>query len=193
LILAISTVIVAASRLVFAVARDGILPFSSWISKVDESKLPRNAVIVMYIFAAILLCTILPSLVAFTSLVSTSAIGITSSYGMVALLRLFMTPDGFKWSKYKLGPYAKYFYASTAIFNAILFAVEASPFFFPVNAQTFNFAAVILVAVTIFAILSWWLIPPDKWLPGERLAKIFRAIEEEPLGQTVQEIQTHEK
>jgi translation initiation factor 5B len=50
-----------------------------------------------------------------------------------------MTPDGFKGSKFRLGPFAKYFYAAAAFFNTILIAVEVSPFFFPVTAETFNF------------------------------------------------------
>ena len=95
----------------------------------------------MFIFAAGILCTILPSQVAFTSLSSGAGICLTASYGLVALLRLIMTPNGFKWSKFKLGPFAKYFYAAAAFFNAILFAVEISPFFFPVTAQTFNFVS----------------------------------------------------
>ena len=133
--------IVAASRLIFAVARDGVLPFSSWISQVDKDKQPRNAVTVMYIFGACILCTILPSQVAFTSLTSAAIIPSTALYGLIALLRLFMTPDEFKWSKFKLGRFAKCFYAAAAIFNAMFFAVEVSPFFFPVTAQTFNFVS----------------------------------------------------
>jgi translation initiation factor 5B len=132
---------VAASRLIFAVARDGVLPLSSWIGRLDENKQPRNAVTVMYIFAASLLCTILPSQVAFTSLTSAGGVFISAGYGLIALLRLLMTSDGFKWSKFRLGAFAKYCYAAAAFFNAILFAVEVSPFFFPVNAQTFNFVS----------------------------------------------------
>jgi hypothetical protein len=129
-----------ASCLIFAVARDGVLSLSSWISKVDNNKQPRNAVTVMYIFCACLLCTILPSQVAFTSLTSAGGVLITAGYGLIALLRLIMTPDGFKWSKFKLGRFAKYCYA-TAFFNAIVFAVEISPFFFSVTAPTFNFVS----------------------------------------------------
>lgn len=119
-----------------------------------------------------------------------------------------MTPDEFKGSKFNLGPFSKWFYAATAFFNAILFAVQSSPFFFPVTAETFNFvslskhsyfhrkymdltffrfnqqAVVILVAITIFAILSWRLIPADNWLPRERIMKVFNAVEEEPIRST---------
>ena len=95
----------------------------------------------MFIYAALILCTILPSQVAFTSLTSASGIPLTASYGLIALLRLFVTPDEFKGSKFNLGPFAKWFYAATAFFNAILFAVQSSPFFFPVTAATFNFVS----------------------------------------------------
>ena len=61
---------VASSRLIWAVARDGVLPFSGWISAVSDNKEPRNAITVMLVVASLLLCTILPSPVAFTSLVS---------------------------------------------------------------------------------------------------------------------------
>lgn len=40
-----SIAIVAASRLVSAIARDGILPGSAWIARVDHNGAPKNAVI----------------------------------------------------------------------------------------------------------------------------------------------------
>jgi hypothetical protein len=52
-----------------------------------------------------------------------------------------MTPNDFKSSKFKLGPFAKYFYVAAAFFNAIVFSVQVSPFFFPVTAETFNFVS----------------------------------------------------
>jgi translation initiation factor 5B len=133
--------IVAASRLIFAIGRDGILPLSTWVAKVDNNKQPRNAVTVMYIFGACLLCTILPSQVAFTSLTSTAGTGIIAAYGLIASLRFFVTPNEFKWSTIKLGRFAKYFYAASILFTTIVFAVVVSPFFFPVTAQTFNFVS----------------------------------------------------
>ncbi|KAF7294748.1 Gamma-aminobutyric acid transporter [Mycena indigotica] len=167
LILNTSVAIVAASRLVFAVARDGVLPLSPWISRVDSSRQPRNAVTVIYIFGAVLLCTILPSQVAFTSLVSAGGVPTIAAYGLIALLRLTMTPTGFTNSHYHLGKLARPFYASTVLFNALVFSVMISPFFFPVSGETFNFAVVIFGAVTIFGVASWYFIPEDKWLRRE--------------------------
>jgi translation initiation factor 5B len=154
-----SVAIVAASRLVFAVARDGVLPLSGWISTVTPAGQPQNAVTVIWVFAAALLCTILPSQVAFTSLVSAGGVPTIAAYGLIALLRLTMTPSDFQTSHFRLGALARPFYACTVGFNALVFAVRfscgppvdaeripppqvmISPFFFPVTAETFNFVS----------------------------------------------------
>jgi len=171
LILSTSVAIVAASRLVFAVARDGVLPMSGWVGKVDSSRQPRNAVTVMFIFGAFILCTILPSQVAFTSLVSAGGIPTTAAYGLIALLRLTMTPDDFKSSHFYLGKWRKPFYLSAVLFNGLVFACQVSPFFFPVTAETFNFASVIFGAVTIFGLLSWYFVPESRWLRRDIVMK----------------------
>ena len=38
--------------------------------------------------------------------------------------------------------------------------------------------------ITIFAILSWWFIPAEKWLPRERIVKALNAADEKPKGST---------
>lgn len=118
--------VVAASRLVYAVARDGVLPLSGWIGQVTSDGQPRHAVTVMFIFAAALLCTILPSQVAFTSLISAGGVPTIAAYGLIPLLRLTMTPNHFRSSRFYLGKFAKPFYAAAVLFNAVVFAVSAS-------------------------------------------------------------------
>lgn len=118
-----SVCIVASSRLIFAVARDGVLPLSGWIGQVTSDGQPKNAVTVIYVFAATLLCTILPSQVAFTSLVSAGAIPTIAAYGLIPLLRLTMTPNHFHSSHFPLGSFSKPFYISAVLFNGLVFAV----------------------------------------------------------------------
>jgi translation initiation factor 5B len=118
-----SVAIVASSRLVFAVARDGALPFSSWIGRVAPDGQPQNAVTFVCVFGALILCTILPSQVAFTSLVSASSLPTIAAYGLIALLRLTMTPDRFQNSYFRLGKWAKPFYVCTVAFNGLVVAV----------------------------------------------------------------------
>lgn len=59
-----------------------------------------------------------------------------------------------------------------------LAAILFSPIEFPVNATTFNYASVIFGAITIFGLLSWLVIPEDRWLPAARLSKVHKAVEE---------------
>jgi len=161
-----------ASRLIFAIARDGALPFSSWVGKTTQGGRPQNAVTVVFGFSLALLCTILPSTSAFTSLVSGGLLPLAASYGLIALLRLILTPDEFKSTKFRLGRARKLFYAVSAIFNTVLCAVIVSPFTFPVTASSFNFSGIVFGAVTILGILSFWFIPEEKWLPCELLQQM---------------------
>jgi len=120
-----SIAVVASSRLVFAVARDGVLPLSGWIGRVDSHRQPRNAVTVMFVFAAVLLCSIIPSQVAFTSLISAGGVPTIAAYALIALLRLTCTPHSFKTSYFYLGRWARPMYLATALFNLLVFAVRS--------------------------------------------------------------------
>ena len=90
----------------------------------DSARQPRNAVTVMFLFGAALLCTILPSQVAFTSLISAGGIPTTAAYGLIALLRLTMTPNDLRGSHFYLGRWRKLFYIAAVLFNALIFAVS---------------------------------------------------------------------
>jgi translation initiation factor 5B len=117
---------VASSRLVFAIARDGVLPLSSWIGRVDAQGQPKNAVTIILIFAATLLLSILPSQVAFTSLASAGVVPTIAAYGLIALLRLTLTPHAFKTSRFHLGRWARPMYLSSVLFNGLVFAVRVN-------------------------------------------------------------------
>lgn len=75
-----------------------------------NDKQPRNPVI-MYLFCACL-CASLPSKVTSTSLVSAACPLVVAGYDLVPSLRFLMTPDKFKWPRFKLGLFAKYCYAA---------------------------------------------------------------------------------
>jgi translation initiation factor 5B len=108
------------------VARDGVLPQSDWIGRVTSDGQPKNAVMVIYIFSAMILCSILPSQVAFTSLVSASTIPTIAAYGLISLLRLTRTPNHFQSSRFHLGRFAKPFYVCSILSNGLIFVVRLS-------------------------------------------------------------------
>lgn len=169
---------VASSRLIWAVARDGVLPFSGWISKVSGNKEPRNAVTVMLTVAALLLCTILPSPVAFTSLVSAAGVPTITGYALICFGRVFLTPHEFKHARWSLGKWSRPMAFVAMIWNLYLAGILFSPIEWPVTAGTFNYSPVIFGAITIFGLITYWVTPEDKWLPAARLGRL-KQIEED--------------
>ncbi|GAA5822090.1 hypothetical protein JCM11251_004853 [Rhodosporidiobolus azoricus] len=175
LIINTSLAVTAASRLIFAIARDGILPGSKWIGTVDKNGQPKNAIIFIGIIAAILLCTILPSSVAFTSLISCGAVPTIAAYALIPTLRLVFTPGEFSNAKWSCGRFSKLFCVIAAVFNTFLLAVLFSPLEFPVTGQNLNFAFAVFTFVTLAGAVSWWIVPEENWLSRRAMGCILEA------------------
>lgn len=99
---------------------------------------PASAVTVFLVFGSLLLCTILPSSVAFTSLVSAGAVPTISAYALIPICRALFTSGRFQHTKFSLGRLAIPCYIIAASFNLLLFAALISPFSWPVTAATFK-------------------------------------------------------
>ena len=150
----------AVSRLVFAIARDSIFPFSEALCRVSKSKQPHNAIIFTGAMAALLLCTQLPSQVAFLSLTSTSAAGSIAAYALVGFGRAFITQKTFQPSFFDLGRFGVLFAVVTFIWNGFAFAVLCAPQYSDTlinqDAGLFNYAIVIMSGITVIGFEEWW-------------------------------------
>lgn len=166
-ILNTSISMVAVSRLVFAIARDSVFPFSKTLCRVSKSKQPHNAVIFIGCLSALLLCTQLPSQVAFLSLTSTSAAGSIAAYAIVGFGRAFITNKTFQPSFFALGKFGVLFAVVTFIWNGFAFAVLCSPQYsntlIDQDAGLFNYAIVIMSGITVVGIEEWWRKSKDVW------------------------------
>lgn len=166
-ILNTSISLVAVSRLVFAVARDGVFPFSVVLARVSKNKQPHNAVIFIASIAALLLCTQLPSQVAFMSLVSTSAAGSIAAYGLVGLGRALITRTSFRAGFWDMGWFGVVAAFVTFIWNSFAFAVLCAPQYsnsaIDQDSGLFNYCIVIMGGVTIIALFEWWRKSKDDW------------------------------
>jgi len=134
----------------------------------------------MHAVAALLLCTILPSPVAFTSLVSAAGVPTITAYALICFGRTFITPHKFKHARWSLGAFSRPLTFIAMIWNLYLAGVLFSPIQFPVTPSTFNYSPVIFGAITIFAILTWWVTPEERWLPSARLAMVRKLDEDAP-------------
>ncbi|KAJ9328109.1 hypothetical protein DTO027B5_1102 [Paecilomyces variotii] len=166
-ILNTSISIVAVSRLVFAIARDSVFPFSDVLRRVSKDKQPHNAVIFISTIAALLLCTQLPSQVAFSSLTSTSAAGSIAAYGLVGFGRAFVTRKTFQPNFWDLGRFGVILAVVTFLWNGFSFAVLCSPQYsdsqIDQDSGLFNYAIVIMGGVSVIAIEEWWRKSQNDW------------------------------
>ncbi|OKL64144.1 hypothetical protein UA08_00889 [Talaromyces atroroseus] len=67
------------------------------------------------------------------------------------------------------------FQAISVVWNAWVVAVLYSPYIFPISASTLNYAPVIMAIVTVFALISWWIIPAENWLPNKSIQHMLDA------------------
>ncbi|WVQ84968.1 hypothetical protein IAT38_007132 [Cryptococcus sp. DSM 104549] len=189
LIMSTSCAVTASSRLIFAIARDGILPGSSWISKPNSQGQPKNAITVIFGLSTALLLVSIGSQVAFTSLLSAGATTSLSAYALISICRLLVTPNEFKHTRWSLGKWGPFCYIIGFSWNVFLLAVLYSPLEYPFTSETFNFAIVIMVGVTLFGIASWWLVPEEKWLRPE----LIQAMREHALDHGTGDVKESEK
>ncbi|GIK05357.1 hypothetical protein Aspvir_009464 [Aspergillus viridinutans] len=159
--------LVAVSRLVFAIARDSVFPFSNVLCRVSKSKQPHNAVIFISTIAALLLCTQLPSQVAFYSLTSTSAAGSLAAYGLVGFGRAFITRKSFRPGFWDLGRAGVLCAVVTFIWNSFAFSVLCAPQYgdsaIDGDASLFNYCIVIMAGITVVALEEWWRKSRNDW------------------------------
>lgn len=105
-------------------------------------------------------------------MVSAGAIPTIAAYALIPFLRLFVTPGKLKTAKWNNGRFSTPFMWIAMIWNLFLLATLISPYYFPVTADTFNFAPVIFGAVTIFAFIAYAVFPEEKWLPQQKIREI---------------------
>ncbi|KAH9833890.1 amino acid transporter [Rhodofomes roseus] len=156
---------VDASRVVFAFARDNALPGSRWWKKMNGyTQTPVNAVWLVMVLAGI--CGLLGfSETALSSLAGASVIGLYTSYVTPIFLRITsgrnrLVPGPFTLGKWYL-PVGTIACAWVAfIIVLLLFPPESNP-----TADTMNYAVIIIMAVFIFASVSW-IVSARKWFTG---------------------------
>jgi len=98
---------ISASRLAFAYARDGVLPFSSWVAKVNHRTVtPINAVIFNFIIQVACLCLIFAGPIAIGAIFSIGAVGAYFAFTVPIAIRCFCAGDRWKPGPWNLGRFS---------------------------------------------------------------------------------------
>ncbi len=169
----------SASRMMYAFSRDGAVPGSKLWSKVNQRKIPFNAVIAV---AAIALIMTLPALkgnkdgltVAFTAVVSIGVIGLYVCWAVPIFLR-WRAGDSFEPGPWTLGNKYKWM-APIALLEILIvviiyfnlpFSSSGVPWESDFEWSLFNYTPVVTGGLAIIIGLWWWL-SARKWFTGPK-------------------------
>jgi amino acid transporter len=169
----------SASRMMYAFSRDGAVPGWRMWSRVNQRRIPFNAVMAVAVGALILT---LPALkgnkdgvtVAFTAVVSIGVIGLYLAYIIPIFLRWRMG-DAFQTGPWNLG--SKYRWMNLVAVGEVLiivviffnmpFSSGGVPWEDDFEWSLFNYTPVVTGGV-ILAVGLWWMLSAHKWFKGPR-------------------------
>ncbi|KAG1152130.1 hypothetical protein G6F37_008059 [Rhizopus arrhizus] len=160
-----AAVIVGSSRQTYAFARDGAMPFSKWLTKLTDHKVPAHAVWFNIAFAAILGIPYLFSDVAFETIVSINTIAASISYFIPIWLRITMARGRFQKGPFNLGRFSipcGILACIWILFTSTLFILPTE---YPITPENMNFAIIPFVFVIGLSTLAY-LVSGRKWFTG---------------------------
>jgi amino acid transporter len=175
----------SASRMTFAFSRDGAIPGSAWLSKVNMGKVPANAVMAVALVGIVIS---LPALIeinlgtadapiilplAFYAVVSVAVIGLYLAFAIPIFLRWRMG-DAFEPGSWSLGRHYKWINLLAVIEIAIIsvyFILPLYPAGWPGNPdftlKLVNYAP-ILTFGSLILLAIWWNVSAKNWFTGPR-------------------------
>ncbi|XP_026413452.1 amino-acid permease BAT1 homolog [Papaver somniferum] len=156
----------SAARVVYALSRDGGVPFSSVWRKVHPTrKVPANAV---WLCAAICILLGLPILkvnVVFTAITSIATIGWVGGYAVPIFARMVMKEENFKPGPFYLGKARRPICFVAFVWICYTCSVFLLPTLYPISWDTFNYAPV-AVGIFLTLIMLWWVLDARRWFKG---------------------------
>jgi amino acid transporter len=162
----------ASSRQVFAFSRDGALPFSGWIYRINKiSGTPVNSAWFSTGISALLGLLGLINAAAVGAIFSLSVIGASIAYGIPVIARLCAPKEQFKPGPWYLGDFWSPVVGwSSTLYLVFISVIVCIPSGLPVEADDMNYASLVTGAVFIFS-LAWYYCPKYggvHWFTGPR-------------------------
>lgn len=151
----------AATRTLWAFARDKGPPASGWLSRLNErSRIPTNALVLITVVLALLGLLNIASTAAFGAILSLTVVALNLSYlfPVVAMLyRRTRTPGVLVWGPWRMsngaGMVANIISICWITFVTVFLLLPAMK---PVTALNMNYASAVLGGVIIFATIDWF-------------------------------------
>ncbi|CAF3764240.1 unnamed protein product [Rotaria sp. Silwood1] len=160
--------ITTTSRIGFAMARDGVFPFSvylRWIFK--PTKTPIANVFFVFILDSLLLLLQLASTTAFTNMIAITALGFQISYFIPIFFRCTAARRTFVPREFNLGRFGLPIAIITSIWLFITSIIMFFPAEYPVTKDNMNYAVVIVGGIAVFATV-YWIVSARHWFVGPK-------------------------
>ncbi|KAG0245024.1 hypothetical protein BGX31_008117 [Mortierella sp. GBA43] len=148
-----SALTLSSSRMVYAFARDGALPFSKQLHRLDKDKSPVTAVWFNIAFCLILGLPFIWSEAAFSAIVSVNTIASSISYLIPILCRIVLARHTFEPGPFHLGRFSIPIGIISTLWILITSALFLCPTKAPVTAENMNYASVPFVVVIGLCVL----------------------------------------
>lgn len=158
----------ANSRSMYAFARDGGLPGSSWLRVIDA----RTSMPLRLVWTSVLICFLLalPALGSTQALAAISGVSVVSfvvAYGIPIFLRNTIARKTFKQSEFNLGPFSGIVGILACSWSVFIFVLFELPQVYPATSDNLNYCPVAVGIVVGFAGI-WWMVDAHKWFKGPR-------------------------
>ncbi|CAN6476084.1 unnamed protein product [Victoria cruziana] len=156
----------SAARVVYALSRDGGIPFSTiWRRVHPKYKVPSNAVWLCALICILLGLPILKVNVVFTAITSICTIGWVGGYAVPIFARMIMVEDNFKPGPFYLGRASRPICLVAFLWICYTCCVFLLPTFYPIEWENFNYAPIAL-GVALGLTMLWWVLDARKWFKG---------------------------
>ncbi|WP_431873253.1 amino acid permease [Amycolatopsis sacchari] len=173
--------VTANSRMIYAFARDGAIPGSSWWHRINKrTRTPTNSVWLAAVGALVLALPYLWSATAYAAVTSIATVGLYVAYVIPVFLRV-RKGDAFERGPWHLGRWGRPVGIVASVWVALIFVLFMLPQASPVTVRTFNYTPVAFVVVLGGAAV-WWFASARKWFTGPKVqgsAAELEAVEED--------------
>ncbi|CAF1427741.1 unnamed protein product [Rotaria magnacalcarata] len=162
----------ATSRISFAMARDGVLPFSAilrWIFQ--PTKTPIATLIFLFIFESSFLLLQLVAPTAFSAFLASSTLGLQISYGIPVLLRCTVARNCFGLGEFSLGRFGQPIAVISSAWLFLTSFIMFFPFQYPVTSENMNYA-VVIIGGTLLVAAVYWIVSARHWFLGPKRTNI---------------------
>lgn len=147
--------ILATSHIFWAMARDGCLPFSSYLYKLNNSSIPVRCLFLQLIISIVIMMPTFGSIVYWQAIMSASVICINVSYGIPLLCRIIWARNTFSKGPFNLGRFGLIINVISCIWICFFGVILCIPSVSPVAADTMNWASVMIVGIMGFSVVFW--------------------------------------